>query len=591
MNYFEYQDYPKIDRSQVIITTNLELQTGSSIEQLKEGVKPYDYASFEKDAYITSEPKKLAPLNPMLGLISKEVSDSYGYISPSPRIEIKLNDYYSFSGITIGLVNNINTISVRYADISGATIKSKNFSPKSKLEFLDFPAESVARIYIELLSTKPYHFVGVYRIELGRTVIFDATNLVDANVVSHYDVDGSTIQYDVAELTIFTGENDSEYLFQKKQPIVYKDTDGKTLHKFYIENGENKDDGTSVLTAYDSISLLEDEYLGGIFGFEIEGMYSAPKRTYEEIVDDILSDTDVEYEISDSIKDKLLTGFLPISTRRKALVTLCKGTNTRVFKRGGKLLFKDINETESRNYSRNQIAENYSVNSKSKIGKLTVTSHRYSKELNPVELYNWYLKQGDNTMQMIKFDKPVYKIFAYEVTGVDTETGADIVSPSATDKVIFYHAPIGGGSEEGDLNICNYCIVKSCKTDNKIVIKGWEIIDDTNDNIYVEPADMDTNAEYDEITIEDVTLVFDDLKYTNIALQLFAVESQIQAQDLMLIETEKPNIGDNVSTPIIQSPVVVKARLSTGETFDIEQNIKVCELTDNLSGVYEVTAQ
>ena len=591
MNYFEYQDYPKIDRSQVVITTNLELQTGSSIEQLKEGVKPYDYASFEKDAYITSEPKKLAPLHPMLGLISKEVSDSYGYISPSPRIEIKLNDYYSFSGITIGLVNNINTISVRYADISGATIKSKSFSPKSKLEFLDFPAESVARIYIELLSTKPYHFVGVYQIELGRTVIFDATNLVDANITTHFDVDGSTIQYDVAELTIFTGENDSEYLFQKKQPIVYKDTDGKTLHKFYIENGENNDAGTSVLTAYDSISLLEDEYLGGIYGFIVKkDIVESPLITYQALVDDILSDTGIDYEISDNIKDVLLFGYIPICTRRKALATILKGTNTRIFKTGGKLIFKHINDANEISLTENNIAENPSIETSTKISKLTVLSHNYQKDTEIVDLYNWYLQQGDNTMQMIKFSQPVYKIQAYEVVDID-ENGNDILSKSQSTSVNFYQAPIFGGIEEGDDNVCNYCIIKSCHTSNKVVIKGWKILDDTEGMAYFQRTDIDSNADYEEIIVDDVTIIDIGGDVGEVAKVLYALETQNKTQEFMVVETELPIVGSNINTPMVQSPISANAYDIRGDIKEITHNVKILEVEDNLSGVYRVVAK
>lgn len=591
MNYFEYQDYPKIDRSQVVITTNLELQTGSSVEQLKEGVKPYDYASFEKDAYITSEPKKLAPLNPMLGLISKEVSDNYGYISPSPRIEIKLNDYYSFSGITIGLVNNINTISVRYADISGATIKSKSFSPKSKLEFLDFPAERVARIDIELLSTKPYHFMGVNRIDLGQRRIFDASNLVDANITTHFDVDGSTIQYDVAELTIFTGENVNDYLFQKKQPIIYKDADGKTLHKFYIENGENKDDGTSVLTAYDSISLLEDEYLGGIYGFIVKkDVVEAPLITYQALVDDILSDTGIDYEISDNIKDVLLFGYIPICTRRKALATVLKGTNTRIFKTGGKLIFKHINDANEISLTKNKIAENPSIETSTKISKLTVLSHNYQKDTETVDLYNWYLQQGDNTMQMIKFSQPVYKIQAYEVVDTD-ENGNDILSESQSTSVNFYQAPILGGIEEGDDNVCSYCIIKSCYTSNKVVIKGWKILDDTEGMAYFQRTDIDPNADYEEIIVDDVTITYVGGDVGEVAKVLYALETQNKTQEFMIVETELPIVGSNINTPMVQSPMSVNAYDIRGEIKEITHNVKILEVEDNLSGVYRVVAK
>ena len=606
MNYFEYQDYPKIDRSQVVITTDLELQTGSSIEQLKEGVKPYDYASFEKDAYITDKPKELAPSNALLGLVSKEISNKNGWFIEEgyfPYIEIDLNGAYLFTGITIGLINEIDYIDVTVIYSDGGK-NTRAFFPyllsKSNLKYLSIEgmaSKGIVKVKIRFRQTVlPYRFLGVYRIELGRTVIFDATNLVDANVVTHYDVDGSTIQYDVAELTIFTGENDSEYLFQKKQPIVYKDADGKTLHKFYVENGENNDDATASLTAYDSVSLLEDEYLGGIYGFTVKEPTGtlleivAPTITFENLVNDILKGTEVEYEISESIKDIELSGYIPICTRRKALVLILKGTNTRIVKREGKLLFKPINEAESVVYGKSNVGENPNISKSSKIGKLTVLEHKYQKDTEPIDLYNWYLKQGDNTMQLIKFDEPVYKVLAYEVTGTD-ENGFDIINPVSSTNITFYHAPISGGSEDGDENVCNHCIIKSCNTSNRVVLKGRKIIDDTNDNIYYQRTDIDNNADYEDIVIEDVTITAIDSGVKEVAKTLFAIESQRQTEDFVVVEVDRPNVGDNVSTPMIESPVSFGAYDKDGNRVGIDYNVKIVETEDNLSGVYRVVAK
>lgn len=591
MNYFEYQDFPKLDRSGINISTSEQLQSNSNVEQLKHGVKSYDYASFEKDAYITSHPKVLMPSNAKLGVVEKTTTDNSGRGELLLYFNLSSNSI-SFSGITIEFVNIPKRIMISYYGTDGAFQKNESFYPTSKKEFFSFPAEATGEVHLYLYDTqKPHHFLGVTRVEFGQTVVFDATNLVDASVISHYDVDGSTLQYDVAELTIFTGENDSEYLFQKKQPVVYKDDEGNTLHKFYIENGNNNDDATANLTAYDSISLLEDEYLGGIYGFNT-GMTEAPKTTYKTLIDGVLSGTGVEYEISESIKDIELSGYIPICTRRKALVLILKGTNTRIVKREGKLLFKPINEAESVVYTKSNVAENPSVSKTSKIGKLTVLEHKYQKGTEPVDLYNWYLKQGNNTMQLIKFDRPVYKILAYEVTGTD-ENGFDIIDTSSgsSTNVTFYHAPISGGSDEGDENICNHCIIKSCNTSNKVVIRGWEILDDSNDNTYYQRANVDSNADYEDIVVEDVTITATDGGVKEVAKTLFAIESQRETEDFLVVEVDRPSVGDNVSTPMIESPVSVGTYDKDGNRVDVDYNVKIVETEDNLSGVYRMVAK
>lgn len=602
MNYFEYQDFAKVDKATINLTTNMTPQTNSDVEQLRYGVMSYEYASFEKDAYVTDNPKELAPFNALLGLVYDKVTDANGdnvgvAQEVGGSVLINLNGAYSFPGVYIEAVNLNKKIEISYADKDNVIIETKEFTPNSKKEFYPFIGEGVYRVVVRLHGTvEPYHFIGLNRLDLGVLRVFDAHNLIDANVTTHFDVDGSTIQYDVAELSIFAGDNDNEYLFQKKQPLIYKDALGNTLHQFYVDSGKTKDDATIDLTAYDSISLLEEEYLGGIYDFVVNSFHTAPKVTYQSLVDDILKGTGVEYEVADSIKDILVTGYIPICTRRKALSLLCKGTNTRVYKHGGKIYLKPLDESSNIEYTEQSIAENPDIRNSQKIGKLTVIEHKYTKSTEPVDLYNWYLQQGENTMQLIKFDRPVYRILAFEVTGVD-ENGVDIVSTSSSLNVDFYHAPIGGGMEEGDFNICNYCIIKSANTLNpdgtirKVVIRGWEILDDTNDNIYYERTDLDTNAEYEEIEIDDVTLTTEDGGADEVAKVLFAIENQRQTEEFMVVEVDRPNVGDNVSTPMISSPVSMSAYNKNGKRVELDYNVKITEINDNLSGVYEVVAK
>lgn len=596
-NFFEYQDFPKIDRSQIVITTGLTLQTGSSVEQLKDGVMPYDYASLELNEYVTSEPKKLAPLNSKLGLISNSVTDANGYNVGSDvngaYILIDLNGTFSFSGVTLGFVNACKQVRITYFDSQNIAIKNQSFEVSKELEFLGFVAESVRYVKINLWGTqKPYHFLGVNRIDLGQLRIFDVTNLVDANITTHFDVDGSTLQYDVAELTIFTGKNENDYLFQKKQPIVYKDANGNVLHKFYIDKGESDDGYTVDLTAYDSIYLLEDEYLGGIYGFEVNNSIVAPTTTYKTLIDDIMQDTDVSYKIDADIENLEIKGYIPVCTKRKALELLCKGTNTRVFKRNGDLYFKHIEKSLDTSYDETQIVENPTVKKNTKVSKLTVIEHEYQKETEAIELYNWYLKQGENTMQLIKFDVPVYKVLAYEVTGTD-ENGIDIVdvSSGSSQNVIFYHAPIGSGSEAGDDNVCNYVIIKSCNTSNKVVLKGWEIKDDTNSNTFYERIDIDVNADYEEIEVEDVTITAVNGGVKSVAKTLFGIETQQKLEEFSLVEVDKPNVGDAVSTPMIESPVTVDCKDKGGTQESFSYRTKITEIEDDLSGIYKVVAR
>ena len=217
-------------------------------------------------------------------------------------------------------------------------------------------------------------------------------------------------------------------------------------------------------------------------------------------------------------------------------------------------------------------------------------SHNYQKDTETVDLYNWYLEQGENTMQMIKFSHPVYKIQAYEVVDTD-ENGNDVLSETQSTSVNFYHAPILGGIEDGDDNICNYCIIKSCNTSNKVVIKGWKIIDVTEGFAYFERTDLDENAEYEEIFVDDVTITSTSGGVEDVAKVLYVLEIQNKSQEFMTVETDLPNVGNSVNTPMVESPISVSAYDVRGDIKEITHNVKILEIEDNLSGVYRVVAK
>lgn len=577
-NYFEYQDFAKVDRADIALSTNSAMQAGSEIEQLRYGVEPYQYASFEKDAYITAKPKTLATEADKFGFLTNTVSDENG--NASVTIIVDLASIFTISGITLGCVNKLADVTITYSNVTDVTLREENFTSediKDTLQFFNMASRGVRFVKITINKTeKPNRFVGIYRIDLGSVRIFNDTNLIDAEVNSHYSVDGSTIEYDTLNLNIFH-EDDTEYMFTKRQPIVYKDGKGNVLHKFYVVKGENSTENTISLTAYDSVALLESKFLGGIYGFE-----DATSYPFNQLLADIFSNTGVEYR-TEGTGNISVTGYIPICTRRKALALLCKGTNVRCVKQGGVLVFKPVSSGNNVDYDDTVIVENPTVKTSQKFGRLTMLEHNYKRSNEEVELFNWYLKRGENTMQLIEFSEPVWKIRAYEVTGFDEVAKLDIVSNrDLKDYLTFYHAPIGDGQNEGDETACNYCIIKNNTLANKIIIKGWKISDNTDDYV-VSRNSFDVNADYDEIIVEDVTITSG---IEDVGKFLFANANQKTEQDFEVVEVDRPQVGNNINTSLVNSPVVIES-----DKGNVNYNIKISSVTDDLSGVYRVVAE
>lgn len=583
-NYFEYQDFAKVDRSTIDLFTTASLQFGSAIEKLRNGVEKYEYASFEKNAYITSSPKTLAKTTDDFGVLTSAVSDSEG--NTSVVIIVDLNAPYVVPGITLGCVNLLSSVEITYYGYNESEIRKESFDSDyitEKLQFFNMASEGVQKITINIKQTaEPYRFVGVYRLDLGSVRIFNDENLISASVENFYSKLGDTLEYDIMNATIFV-EGDTEYLFTKSQPIVYKSDTGEMLNQFFVETGETANNNTIKIKAYDVISRLEDKFMGGIYGFPDTYTGEArPPYSYNQLIADIIGDSGVEYE-TQGTDDISVNGFLPISTRREALVMLMQGTNTRCYKQGGKLTFKPIDLTEVANYTDNDIVVNPTSKSTQKIGKLTFVEHTYTKSNDEVELFNWYLQRGENTGQIIEFSEPVWKVRAYEVTGTDPKTKLDIVSETESEKVIFATSP----QDEGDETVCNYVEIQACRTSNKVVLIGWTIIDHGK-HIEVDRTSKDVNAEYEEIEIDDVTVVSN---AKEVAKTLFTLNSLTSKETFSVVEVDRPIAGSNVTASIFERPVEVDFNYEGGEPETKTISRKIVSVKDDLSGVYKVVAE
>ena len=209
------------------------------------------------------------------------------------------------------------------------------------------------------------------------------------------------------------------------------------------------------LSCYDAISNLEDDFLGGIYN-----NYSA-----KQLIDDILDGKQINYEIDESINNVLLNGYLPITSRRKALQSVLFGSNIRCYK-SDKLYFKPFNVTlETPVLDEKNIIDKPQKTKKQEIKSVVLKKHNYSKGTESVEVYHWYISKTENVT--IRFSQPVHSLEAYEVIGVD-ENGYDIIDTQQTSKVVFIEKEP------------NYCIVSNISS-NKIVIKGLNYIDSTTD--------------------------------------------------------------------------------------------------------------
>lgn len=495
--YFRYSDFAVGAKENASYSINKELQEGSALTQLSVGVKPYDFASLEQNEYITSQPKILYKMQQDLGLLTQETSNENGIFEEPIILTVNFSAYFSMTGITINSRNIIKKITIT-AYQNDTELITETFSTTTKENFYPINIELANKIvFIITKINEPYHFFGIFNIEYGKIRFFDDKTSVNAEITNNFSVLGDTLEYDTLDLTVIDPEKE-DYLFQRKQPIDFL-VNETAKYKFYVDNGTELNDNTIQVLAYDEIASLEDDFYGGIYN----------NYPLNSLIADILSGTTVDFETKNT-DNITLSGYLPITSRRKALQTILQGSNIRCYK-GEKLVLKPL-ETQISDivFDETNIINKPKKNKKQEIRSLTVKQHNYSKGTEETELYHWYISTTENVL--ITFSAPMHSLKAYEVTGVD-ENGNDIISETESRNVNF----IKSGA--------NYCIVSN-KSSNKIVIKGLGYVDSTVNYIKNNPL-IAINEVYEEKTVE-LTISSNPQEVCNLLYDLYSRKNSIK---------------------------------------------------------------
>ena len=368
----------------------------------------------------------------------------------------------------------------------------------------------------------------------GRVRVFNDENIISAEIANHFSVLGDSLQYDTLDLSV-TRPKDDLYLFQRKQPVDYV-FDGDSKSRFYIDSGEETNDSTVSLVAYDEIANLEDTFLGGLYS----------KYPLVSLINDIFSGTEIEYEAVD-IADISVTGYLPVSSRRKALQAVLQGTNTRCYK-GKKLVFKPIESVvQDLLFDESNIVERPKKTKKQEIRSVKVKQHNYSMGTEETELFHWYLSTTENTT--ITFSNPMHSLVAYEVIGED-ENGQDIISETESESVHFVSQGV------------NYVTVSN-SSENKIVIIGKKYIDSSSSYERKNPL-VSANELYSEIVV-DLTIYSNSKSVCDLLFDLYSRKNSIQFKTI-----EAPKVGCLYNV--------------------LGENIHISKVVNTLTGVYEVEA-
>ena len=343
------------------------------------------------------------PENANLGLWSKQISNDDGTFTEPIILTLISEGNYSSSGFTLTFDkhNNIysNHINIHwYRD--DVDLGEMDFYPDSAVYSCKNRVEYFNKIVITFYSLNmPKNRLKLRVIDYGYGTVFKGEQLRNVKLIQEIDPISTQISINTADFTI-DSKGDVEYSFQTKQPLsVY--FNGQLKATTFVKNATRKSQKIWNIKSEDYIGLLADvSYYGGIY----------TEANAVEVLKDIFAVAKVPYIIDNAFNDAKITGYIPYTTCRNALMQITFAiqavvdtSNINVIKVFA--LEEDVKQT----IPLNRIMQGQNFADEETVTGIEVTVHSYKPITQTIDVYDAN-ESGTGQNIFVKFQEPLHDL-------------------------------------------------------------------------------------------------------------------------------------------------------------------------------------
>lgn len=441
------------------------------------------FATLEQNHWVLDGSFLQWPENPeseTWGFWSKQISDQNGYFAAPVELTILFNENHSTEGLTMyfreDTLDYPSEMTIEYYNSANQLVTSKDFTLTEPVFFADCPAADYQKIVIIFKRTSlPYSYAKLSDIKYGSIKIFGEDGIISASILEEIDPTKSSLSVNTMECTIYTSDfqlldpTGIYEMLQQKQAINITSTEdniSKDYGTFFLEEPTSRDDDTTTLYCVDFLGVIDKTtFMGGIYENKNAG----------ELFDEIMLSAEVkkeEYQIEDSLRNKVISGWVPICTHREALQHWGFATGATIDCSRTKIIKAYSDKTDIvGTITHDDKFIGHKVKLKPLVTGVSVTAHKYSVDSNAAVAFEGTLPAGTN---IVTFDAPYANVTA--TTGIITSSGA------------------------------NYAVVEM-PTAGQITISGNEYVDNTT-VLSVNASELPANAKPNVLTVdEQATLI------------------------------------------------------------------------------------
>ena len=349
-----------------------------------------------------------SPEEENFGIWSEELSDEFGDL-PSPIIiEFDAGEQqFSSQGVTLTFdtVNNIYATQVQIQWIRSTfegveTLANDFFYPDSPFYFCHHKVENFTKIRISFFSINmPFNRLKFNAIDFGYGTYFTGRELRSAKVRQNIDPISGEIAINTLDFTLDSKTN-IEYSFLKRQPLTAY-FNGNLIATTFVTKSSRKAEKIWDIQSEDYISILDGVAFDG-------GMYFGKNAV--ELINEIATISKVPFDISSDFDGVTVTGYIPYTTCRDALMQIAfaimgvvdtsNSEKVKVFKLSTAV--KDAIPKE-------RVYQGQTPEYSDTVTSVSLTAHTYTESTESVEAYN-ASESGIGDEILVRFTEPLHSL-------------------------------------------------------------------------------------------------------------------------------------------------------------------------------------
>ena len=252
-----------------------------------------------------------------LGLWSEQISNDDGTFTEPIVLELESVSQYSSQGLTLTFdtyngifATRLNIKWLRITDEGITTLDEKEYNPDNVSYFCRNQVKNYNKVVITFYSLNmPKNRLKLRVIDYGYGTFFYGDELRNVKLIQEIDPISSEISINTADFTL-DSKTDMDYSFQAKQPLsVY--FNGELKATTFVKKSTRNAKRLWSIQSEDYIGLMDSiPYYGGIY----------TNKNAVKLLTDIFTVAKVPYTIDDVFAKAVVTGYIPFTTCRDALM-------------------------------------------------------------------------------------------------------------------------------------------------------------------------------------------------------------------------------------------------------------------------------